>query len=802
MKRIVLSWLCLLAVVSVFGQSERLYVRLSRPAGFYEKSVEVKITCNVDDATIYYTMDGSIPSKRSIRYRKPIKLKNTTVVRAIAVKKDSRSSIVTNTYVLNPETTFPIVSLSLNSSYLFDEEIGLFQMGPNADSLPPYNNANFWSRKEIQIHTEIFETDGERVFGANTGMRLFGGMSRLFPQKSMAIMTRSRYGPTRFRHKMFPEKDIKAYKYFVLRNAGSDFSKAHLRDPFVTSLVEGMDIEKQSYRPSHLYLNGEYWGIYNIREKINRYFVASHTDTHKDSMDLIEHQNRVRRGSNKHYKEMLKYMEKHKLSEQKHYDYIKTQMEVENFMDLQIIQIYIDNRDAGGNIKFWRPAIPNGRWRWILYDTDWGYGLHNKEAYKFNSLHFHLTPDGPRWPNPPWTTFILRQLIENDEFKADFINRFADHMNTYFDPQRTLNHLDSILVVYEPEIGKQLKRWNLSSNRRNSHLDRIRTFAVERPAFMRKFLDKRFDIGDTIRVNIEESNNGRIIFNNNIEVDKTDFSGLYFENYPVKLQALPHFGYKFSHWEGLNDTSSNPIVSLQLFKDKEYFIRAVYEKSEHPLTEKIMFNEISCNNKTTGDWVELFNYSKEDVNLKGWFFLDKGHEFQLPDSKLRSGEHIILCEDTAAFKKIFPFETRYIGNFPFGLSKRKERLELYSNTGAPIDSLSYKLEPVDSVFTLSLKLPYVDNSMLDNWKIAGGFGTPNEPNPSYVEDRAAYQRKIRRIAMLVGGLALLCIIAFLVYRNRHHFKTEPSSPLSKKEAKKANPQPQNSVDSNWDDGKL
>jgi len=801
MKRIVLSWLLLLSVVSVFGQSERLYVRLSRPAGLYEKSVEVKITCNVDDATIYYTMDGSVPSKRSVRYKKPLKLKNTTVVRAIAIKGKERSSIVTNSYLIDVKSTFPTVSLSLNSSYLFDEEIGMFQMGPDADSLPPYNNANFWSRKEIQIHTEIFETDGERIFGANTGMRLFGGMSRLFPQKSMAIMTRSRYGPTRFRHKMYADKDIKTYKYFVLRNAGSDFSKAHLRDPFVTSLVDGMDIEKQSYRPSHMYLNGEYWGIYNIREKINRYFVASHTDTHKDSMDLIEHESRVRRGSSKHYKAMLKYMRENNLKEQKHYEYIKTQMEVENFMDLQIIQIYIDNRDAGGNIKFWRPAIPNGRWRWILYDTDWGYGLHNKKAYTFNSLYFHTEPDGPRWPNPPWTTFILRQLLKNDEFKADFVNRFADHMNTYFDPQRTLNHLDSIIGVYEPEIERQLDRWNLSKRRRNGHIERIQTFAVERPAYMRGFLDRRFDIGDTIRVNIDQSNNGRIIYNNNIEINKEDFSGLYFDNYPVKLQALPHFGYRFSHWEGLNDTSSNPIVSLDLIKDRSYEIRAVYEKSEHPLTGKIMFNEISCNNKTTGDWVEVFNYSKKDVSLKGWFFLDAKNEFRLPDSTLRAGEYIIICEDTAAFKKIFPFETRYIGNFPFGLSKRKERIELYSNTGAPIDSLSYKLEPVDSVFTLSLGLPYADNSRQENWKISGGFGTPNEPNPSYVVDLEERRKKNRRI--MAGCLFgfLLVVGGWMVYRNRHHFQTAP--PTREAESKpKPVPQPQPTVDNAWDDGKL
>ena len=104
-------------------------------------------------------------------------------------------------------------------------------------------------------------------------------------------------------------------------------------------------------------------------------------------------------------------MENNDLSDPVNYTYIQTQMDVQNFMDYQIAQIFFDNRDAGGNIRIWRPQTQNGRWRWILYDTDWGFGLHDDLAYKYNSLAFHTKPDGPRWPNPPWSTFILRKLL-------------------------------------------------------------------------------------------------------------------------------------------------------------------------------------------------------------------------------------------------------------------------------------------------------------------------------------------------------------------------------------------------------
>ena len=769
MRHVVLSILGLLMMTMCFGQSERLYVKFSRAAGFYKRSVKIELSCNDPEATIYYTRDGSVPSTRSIRYKEEFKLKNTTVVRAVAVKGDRKSNTVSNTYLIDFKTTFPVVSLSLNSSYLFDEEIGLFQMGPNADSLSPYFGANFWSRKEIQIHTEIFESNKERVFGANTGMRLFGGMSRLFPQKSMAIMTRSRYGPTRFRHQMFPEKDISTYKYFVLRNTGSDFNKSHLRDVFLNSLIDGMDLEKQSFRGSHVFLNGEYWGLYNIREKINRYFVASHTDVHKDSMDLIEHENRVRRGDTKHYNAMLQYMRDNDLRDHKAYQHVKTLMEVENYIDHQVVQIYIDNEDAGGNIKFWRPRTENGRWRWILYDTDWGYGLHDKRAYKHNSLNFHLEPEGPRWPNPPWSTFILRNLMRNEEFRLQFVNRFCDHLNTYFDTERTLNHLDTLLTVYEPEMKRHMKRWGLSRTRRNHHLDRIREFAEKRPAYMREDLQKRFNAGDTVRVSIENSSHGRIIFNDNIEIEEEDYTGLYFQNFPVKINALPHFGYRFVGWEGLPDsTFVLPTVYLDLSKGEHHTVKAIYEKATDPMVDKVMFNEISCNNKTTGDWVELFNTSNEDVNLKDWYFLDTKNEFRLPDSILYANDHIILCEDTSAFKKVFRDEKRLIGNFPFGLSKRKERIQLYTNEGAPIDSLKYALEPSDSIFTLSLHLPNQDNSLLDSWDILGGYGTPGIDNPSYVAEqeiqKAAQQRRTN--SYLIGILVLLGLTTIIGTRWR------------------------------------
>ncbi len=774
MKRhLLLTFLGLLLTLSTFAQRSRLSTRLSRSAGFKNHPIEVTISASDPEARIFYTTDGSIPSSKSLEYRNtPIKIEKTTILRAYSTKGELRSNVVTKTYFTDEPGTFPTVSIAIKPSYLFHPDYGLFEMGPRADSLRPHYGANFWSRKEVVIHTEIFDIEGSRVFSGNTGMRLFGGMSRLFPQKSLALVTRSRYGPTRFKLHAFPDKPhLKKFKYLVLRNTGSDWGKANMRDVFVYSIINDMDLEMQAFYPTHVYINGSYWGMYNMREKVNRYFLSSNRGFHKDSVHILEHSGRARRGDAKHYKKMLSYMKKHDLGEEEHFEHVGNQMEIRNFTDLQITQIYIDNQDAGGNIKFWRPMTEEGKWRWVIYDMDWGYSLHEKDAYRNNSLEFHLEDRGPRWPNPPWSTFILRNLIENEDYQRYFVNRFCDHLNTYFETNRVTGILDSLINLYEPEIGRHIERWNMSESRRDKHLSYIREFAEKRPGHMRKFLAERFDGGEEVAISVDHSPGGRVVLNENLEINGEKFNGIYFENIPIHLKAYPRLGYRFVRWIGLTEAENNESAIIDLSLNRPFYtIKAIFEKAENPLAGKISFNEISCNNNVAGDWVELYNSSDEDVELDGWFFYDAKDEFIVPKALLKANDYLVLAEDAAAFRKAFPTVTNVVGNFDFGLSKTKERLELYTNFGAPIDSVSYVLEPQDSIFTLSLLLPHLNNSDQENWEISQGVGSPNAPNPSFVESHAKRTRSQKLFFFSLLSLALLYLLVTVVYRNRKYFK--------------------------------
>ena len=622
-------------------------VEFSLEGGFYEQDLVVRLVA--PGATVYYTTDGSRPTERSQRYHESLVIDRTTVVRAVAYRDGERGPTIGHTYLIRePETAFPVVSIAIPNWVLFDRKKGLFMQGAKANkSLESMPGANFWSRKEVLINAEIFEAGGRPVYRSESGMRLFGGMSRLFPQKSLAIVARKRYGQKRIDHPIFGKDGPDKFKFLVLRNSGSDWGKSHFRDGLMTGLIEDWDLERQLYRPAHVYINGDYWGIYNIREKVNRYFIDDHQDIDKDSIDLIEHYMSLKRGSRQHYKQLLDYLEGHDLRDPANFAYVESLMDVDNFLNYQIAQIYFDNQDAGGNIKFWRPQVPGGRWRWILYDTDWGFGLHNKYAYRNNSLAFHTEPDGPHWPNPPWSTFILRKLLENPDFERTFLNRFADHLNTTFDADRVAGRIESMYRHLEPEMPRHLRRWRLSESRWRHHVGIMLTFAQKRPQYIWMHLRDYFGTESLRPVEITATIGGTVLLNDYLNVRESNpLQGHYFENIPISIKAIPNYGYRFSHWEGVDMKDNLRELRFMPFEEQTR-IHAVFEKFTHPLAEKVIINEISLNNKEAEDWIEFFNYSDERVSLKNWIFTDSKHDFVFPDVSIGPKDYLVLCEDSA-----------------------------------------------------------------------------------------------------------------------------------------------------------
>jgi hypothetical protein len=349
--------------------------------------------------------------------------------------------------------------------------------------------------------------------------------------------------------------------------------------------------------------------------------------------------------------------------------------------------------------------------------------------------------------------------LKNESFRQAFVNRFSDYLNTSLMPDRVLTKIDSFQQLLEPEMARHIARWNLSNKEWHRQIGVLQNFARLRPGYMRQHLMAAFDTGNPVQVALHPSPGGRIILNDHIPVDTLGFEGTYFENIPVSVKAMADPGFRFVRWEGLYIDNSIQSFFLKLSGPRTK-LHAIFEPYTDPLAGKVIINEVSCNNKKSGDWIEIYNQSGKFLNLSGWILTDGEHEYALPEITLSNKDFIVICQDSAAFLNAFPEVFNIAGNLPFGLHKRNDQLGLYKPDYAAIDFTQYEVPPSDSVFTLSLMMPHLDNADQENWELAYGKGTPGSANAFYlsavVQNRQELWIKIGgTIAMfLIGGLLL------------------------------------------------
>ena len=718
---------------------------------------------------IRYTLDGSTPGRNAPIYAGgSIPIERTTTLRAVVTDGEGRplGPVTGASYLIDePPTELLTLSVAIDHWRLFDPVRGWYLAGPGAD--PGHwkqPGANWWTRREHPAHLEIIEPGGRSVFAGTTGFRMFGGMSRLEPQKSFSLSVRGQYGERKIDYPLFGEAGNDDFRFLVARNGGSDWGRSYLRDALLTGLLrdESWDLERQAARPVQVYLNGRYWGIYHLREKINARFLADRfAAVHPDSLDLLEHRGTVKRGSGRAYQKFLGDLASRDPARSADMRQLQRQIDTDNYMRLQIAQTYFDNRDAGGNIRYWRPHGPDGRFRWVLYDVDQGFGLHREGAAATNTIEFYTDPTGPTWPNPPWSTLLQRKLLRNADYRRDFVNRSLDYLQTDFATPTVLAQIDERVAALEHDMPRHLARWQRKDKFWRLHLERLRTFARERPAHLREHLRELADGGPDEQLSVGATAGGHLLLNGNLRI-RDRYVGRYFSRLPVRVAAVPERGYRFAGWAGTDDTA--PELDLRL--DRPRALTARFEPLRHELADRVIINEVCPRGGGSGDWVELYNRGDRTADLRDWILADgSGQEFRLPAVQLDPGDYLVACRRVEKFRRRFPGTHNVVGGLPFGLNRRADRLGLYSRRGAYVNEVSWTTEARDSAFTLALVLPGLDNTLAENWVVEEGAGTPNLPNPTHlvtaVIDRQDYWLRIG-----VGLSVLLLIGVWRVRRVR------------------------------------
>ncbi len=554
---------------------------ISLVSGFYTPGQVVTIMASGNGAAIRYTLDGSKPTSTSNLYDIPITVTETTILKVRVFDNDKLASrILTRTYFIDEQISLPVISITCPPYSLWDDTFGIYD--------------NIFKDREIPIHFEFFEEDGRPGFSLDAGLSLTGQLSIFYDQKSFTIRARDRYGTDMINYRVFPQREINTFSSLYLRNAGvPDHQDSFFRDALLHSLLlNKTDLDCQAYRPAVVFLNGAYWGIYNIRDKINEDYIGTIHNLNPEDVDLLEYENSpapvTLAGDADNYNAFYDNIKTQDLSISENYALVASWMDIDEYIDYQIAEIYCDNTFwLDQNIRMWRERSPGSKWRWILFDTDYGFGMPNNLrsiGYKNNTLAFATSSNSGDIVLPLWATMIFRKLLENDDFKVRFIQRYTSFLNTIYQPDSVLSMINQLQSVLSPEMPRHISRWRNSNygfpipdyNTWLQNVNVIKNFAANRPTYQRQHLITYFGLSGEAAMSLKANDTemGRIKINQ-LEWQDQRENAVYFKGIPTVLEAIPNIGYRFVQWEGIVDEFENPLSIIT--QDDSLTITAVFE---------------------------------------------------------------------------------------------------------------------------------------------------------------------------------------------------------------------------------
>ncbi|MCC5807782.1 MAG: CotH kinase family protein [Opitutales bacterium] len=592
----------------------------------------------IDDLSASDDLISSINKRFTQSMSYPLgKVFRGSVVRAIAVKEGYLpSSITTGTFLVHPgiqsRYDLMVVSISTDERSLFDYETGIAVPGKIADQWRINNpganfsnsatDANYHQRGfewERPAHVEFFSSHGERLFSQRLGIRIHGGASRAFAsRKSFRFYPRNDYD---FSDSInFPVFDelmdrgtetvpVNSFRRVILRNAGNDYAGNLYRDALLQSLVEHLGVGQQAYRPVVHFVNGEFWGIMNFRERFDEHYLQAHYGVDPDDAVLLWRNASIDHGipqDRQDFWDMRNFARDNDMSDDLYFNVIKEQMDIENFARYFALQVYINNTDwPNNNINFWRKRTDSlkeedsyghdGKYRWLIADLD--RAMINAGQASQNAID-RISSSGIGHP-PDWSTELFRALIENKGFRSCFINLLGDMANYTFDPIRVAQKVESFNDFLAHSRPEHVARWNSGEETGEGIVD----FANARPQLLRQHVIEHYLLSGLADLTLRNHSDGSVRLNSLVfgtgtpglpdPANPYPWTGTYFQGVPVELEALPEPGHRFVGWlvsatEGVEPQgeaafySTEALISLDLSEDTT--VEAVFEPV--PLAEQ------------------------------------------------------------------------------------------------------------------------------------------------------------------------------------------------------------------------
>jgi hypothetical protein len=499
-------------------------ITFSHIGGFYSEPIAIELSSDLAGSEIHFTVNTSeIPSAVNERFELPLlifdrgpepnnfteivttsdfaqfyipeeKVAKSNVIRAVAYKDGCPvSEVATRNYFVNSSGNnsygVNVVTVVADPDDLFDDERGIYVQG---------NNQNYTQRGvewERPAHFEMYNSLGQNVLDQRIGIRIHGGGTREAPQKSLRLYAKNEFGTGYFNAQVFDDKPLQSFKRLLLRTTMGDWKPNVFKDELCHDLVKDLNVDYMAGVPSIVFLNGEYWGIQNLRERQDKYYLQSNHNLIYPEVDIIKYDINdgavVEDGDSQAYNDLLNFIVNNDLSQNEVYAEFENLVDIDNLIDFLIAHLYLANMDfPNRNYGMWRPRQEPGKWRWLFFDCDACMIRTN-----YNHLSEYLQSNTSLQRFPEWSTKIVRAVFTSEIFKQRFYARFQQVMQNQFSADKVLDAIALYQQKYEPLMAEHIERWNTPNDLNHwlQLISELRIFAFQRPVEMQQILNQYFD---------------------------------------------------------------------------------------------------------------------------------------------------------------------------------------------------------------------------------------------------------------------------------------------------------------------
>jgi len=727
-------------------------VYLSSPSfslnpGFYNQMQYVEILhSNPGNVSIYYTLDGSDPDTSSFLYiGNAIPIYFSSVLKAKIYSNDYTALPSINSaasYFIGVNHYTPVLSVVTDRNNLYGNQ-GIFDQ--------------WFMDWEKASYVEYYDTNQQLVFGQKAGMQIDGGWggSRSHPQHSFRIeLADPVLGAGSIQSPLIPNKSQRTtYSNLYLRNGSNQYLELPYKDAAQVEMMGcSTNIYYSAWRPITVYINGEYFGLYELREKFDEDFFHFMDGADSDSIDLLSqsawNSGILRAVSGEVDSFNLSYFRYNNLntSDTSFWEQADRLIDMKWYHDYIIAESWMGNKDwPGNNIKIYRSNASDWRWRFCLIDLELALAPNGWSDFTEDHIQYMLGQSSQN----PYINIWLKGL-QNTKFKRYFINRFADLMNTSYKyvslnqiSQRFFN--ESLL-----EMPRQLLRWGNGSSvnlQMNDFINNHQIFENQlsrRTDEVRNHIQNNFLLQSQVQVELEVSppDAGKIKLNTIIP-DSLPWSGIYFNGNPIEMQVIENPGYKFAYWEINNiilQRDTNKKIELNVFADALFNAVFVPDSTQG----KLAISELNYNSDSTinaGDWIELLNYGNASLDISLYKITDgtANNEYFFPSgSIIAPRERLVLVSDSVKFSLQHPNCT-YFSVLPFGFKNSGERIQIFDSFNQLqiemnyLDSLPWPMVCDGHGRTLEILSDSLDPNLSESWFAGCMGGTPGLPYSNCTE---------------------------------------------------------------------